>query len=140
MTSSEAANFMSSYGVVDAIDLDGGGSSTMVMNFYNDAFNGQVLNSPSDGSERAVGDNLAVIALPNGDYNKNGIVDTADYVVWRKSIGGQLAYDAWRSRYGTSPSGLGSGTTVPEPATAAISILALLIFMGWMVFPSRLYH
>ncbi len=37
LTMTEAANFMMSYGAVDAIDLDGGGSSTMVMNFYNDA-------------------------------------------------------------------------------------------------------
>ena len=92
----EPANFMLSYGAADAIDLDGGGSSTMVMDFYNDAFHAQVLNSPSDGSERSVGTNLAVFALPNGDFNQNGVLDAADYVVWRKSIGGQAAYDAWR--------------------------------------------
>ena len=103
LTMIETANFMLSYGAVDAIDLDGGGSSTMVMNFYNDAFAGQVLNTPSDGSERSVGDNLAVFALPNGDYNQNGQVDAADYVVWRNSIGGQPAYDAWSSSSGPPP-------------------------------------
>ena len=96
LTMIETANFMMSYGAVDAIDLDGGGSTTMVMDFYNDGIGGQVLNNPSDGVERSVGSNLAVFALPNGDYNQNGVVDAGDYVVWRKSIGGQLAYDAWR--------------------------------------------
>ena len=125
-----------SYGATNAINLDGGGSTTMVMNFYNDAFAVQVLNSPSDGLERSVGSNLAVFALPNGDYNQNGAVDAADYVVWRKSIGGQLAYDAWRTRFGGSPSGLGSGASVPEPETSAYCVLVLLIFMWRRVFAS----
>ena len=32
-----------------------------------------------------------------GDYNHNGIVDAADYVVWRKTDGTQPAYDTWRA-------------------------------------------
>ncbi len=136
LTMIETANFMMNYGAVDAIDLDGGGSSTMVMNFYNDASASQVLNTPSDGTERAVGDNLAVFALPNGDYNKNGLVDAADYVVWRKSIGGRLAYDAWRLQFGNAASGLGSGSIVPEPAAPAIAILAYLISMSLRVCPT----
>jgi Phosphodiester glycosidase len=134
----ELANLMkTTYGATDAIQLDGGGSTTMVSNYYNDAQSAQVLNVPSDGSERSVGSNLAVFALPNGDYNQNGDVDAADYAIWRKSIGGQLAFNAWRSRYGTSPSGLGGGTTVPEPSTLAFSVLGLLVLMGERVLPIR---
>ncbi|MFF1697832.1 phosphodiester glycosidase family protein [Streptomyces sp. NPDC058257] len=48
---SEAAELMKSLGAVRAMALDGGGSVTM-------AVNGKVINSPSDGSERAVGDAL----------------------------------------------------------------------------------
>jgi hypothetical protein len=122
---------MLSHGATNAINLDGGGSSTMVMNFYNDALAGQVLNSPSDGSERSVGTNLAVFALPNGDYNQNGSVDAADYVVWRKSIGGQLAYNAWRSKFGSpAASGLDNGAAIPEPPGrffAGIAISMLLV-------------
>ena len=79
-----------------------------------------------------------------GDYNNDGIVNTADYVLWRK--GGTLQndptpgvqpadYTFWRAHFGntgggasgtstlfrgpvfyvTSFSGLGSGSSVPEP-------------------------
>jgi hypothetical protein len=127
----ELANLMkNTYGATNAIQLDGGGSTTMVANYYNDALTAQVLNVPSDGSERSVGNNLGVFALPNGDYNQDGIVDAADYLVWRKSIDGQLGYDAWRSRYGTLSSGNGSGTAVPEPPMSALIILAMLTLLG----------
>ncbi|MEO3853443.1 phosphodiester glycosidase family protein [Acrocarpospora sp. B8E8] len=49
----EAAQVMRWLGARDAINLDGGGSSAMVVR-------GKVVNKPSDGSERAVGDALLV--------------------------------------------------------------------------------
>jgi hypothetical protein len=122
----ELANLMISHGATNAINLDGGGSTTMVMNYYADGLATQVLNSPSDGSERSVGMNLAVFALPNGDYNEDGVVDAADYVVWRKSGGGEPAYDAWRENFGTGlGSAFGQGSSVPEP-------------MSWVLFASGL--
>lgn len=81
-------------------------------------------------------------SLP-GDYNNNGTVDAADYVLWRD--GGPLAnevdtpgvvnaadYAAWRARFGnTSGSGTGSGATgsasasaVPEPASIVVLTVA----------------
>ena len=62
------------------------------------------------GAHQTEGNNLAVFALPNGDYNLNGSIDTGDYAAWRKSIGGTLGYSAWRQRYGAAGSGSGSGT------------------------------
>ncbi|MEV0321051.1 phosphodiester glycosidase family protein [Streptomyces sp. NPDC050658] len=47
----EGAELMKSLGAVRAMALDGGGSVAM-------AVNGEVINSPSDGTERAVGDAL----------------------------------------------------------------------------------
>ena len=38
-----------------------------------------------------------------GDFNGDGAVDAADYVVWRKGLGPiypQLAYNVWRARFG----------------------------------------
>jgi hypothetical protein len=78
-----------------------------------------------------------------GDYNNNGKVDAADYVLWRK--GGPLAnevnmpgtvnaadYTAWRARFGnTSGSGSGavvSNATVPEPACIAMFLLGGVLF------------
>lgn len=125
----ELADWMKNYyGATNAINLDGGGSTQMAMNFYGDGQAAQVVNSYSDPSERTVGTNLAVFALPNGDYNQNGKVDGADYVVWRKSIGGQYAYDAWRQRFGStagSGSGFSEGASIPEPSVASLIAVAL---------------
>jgi hypothetical protein len=134
LTIIELANLMkNSYGATNAIVLDGGGSTTMVMNTYSDGAAAQVLNSPSDGSERLVGSNLAAFALPNGDYNQNGSIDTADYVVWRTSIGGQYAYDAWRQRFGGAAgtaNGAVAGGLVPEPARAVMLGTGVFALMG----------
>jgi hypothetical protein len=79
-----------------------------------------------------------------GDYNGNGTVDAADYVVWRNNLGASFQlqnevagttpgavtqddYDAWRARFGnTSGAGGGelSGTIVPEASTAVLAALA----------------
>jgi hypothetical protein len=68
-----------------------------------------------------------------GDYNGNGIVDAADYVVWRKGLGTtytQNDYDVWRANFGRTASG-GAGasvnTAVPEPSTAALIIITMAI-------------
>jgi len=74
-----------------------------------------------------------------GDYNGNGIVDAADYVLWRN--GGPLQnevntigtvdasdYDAWRARFGnTSGSGssLVASAAVPEPASLCLMLMAM---------------
>jgi hypothetical protein len=70
----------------------------------------------------------------HGDYNHNGIVDAADYVVWRKGLGAtftQNDYNVWRANYGRTI-GSGSGTSVYAPAPEP-SALVLLIFAaaGW---------
>ncbi len=76
-----------------------------------------------------------------GDYNNNGVVDAADYVVWRNNEGtnntlpnntisgpiGQLHYNQWRANFGKPPaSGAtlpdSSIATVPEPATWLLGI------------------
>lgn len=108
----ELATFMLSHGATNAINLDGGGSTTMVMNFYGDGLPAQLVNSTG---ERAVGTNLGVFALPNGDFNQDGGIDAADYVVWSKNIGGDMAYNAWSKHFGEVPMGSGDGNPVPEP-------------------------
>jgi hypothetical protein len=57
MTCGEAADFMVSLGAHWALNLDGGGSSAMVVN-------GRVVNVPSDGRERPVPTHLAVVRRP----------------------------------------------------------------------------
>jgi hypothetical protein len=45
---------------------------------------------------------------PPGDYSGNGVVDAADYTVWRDNAGGVFApadYDVWADNYGASSAG-----------------------------------
>jgi len=39
-------------------------------------------------------------AVTDGDFNSDGQVDAADYVVWRKNGGSVNEYDAWRATFG----------------------------------------
>jgi hypothetical protein len=73
----------------------------------------------------------SVVTPPaSGDFNGNGTVDAADYVVWRKTDGTQAGYNLWRSQFGL-PVGSGSGSAeslstqgaVPEPAAGALFMI-----------------
>jgi 3-oxoadipate enol-lactonase len=69
-----------------------------------------------------------------GDFNGDGIVDAADYVVWRHGLGTsytQNDYDVWRSHFGekagSSSAGYAAGASteplppsVPEPMSIAL--------------------
>ena len=64
---------------------------------------------------------LAAAGLP-GDFNNDGTVDAADYVVWRKGLSTATytpaAYNVWRANFGASL-GVGSGgATLRRPAVA----------------------
>lgn len=59
----ELADFMIAIGVDYAVNLDGGGSTTMVVR-------GDIVNSPSDGAERSVSNSFIVVSgLPDGSLN-----------------------------------------------------------------------
>jgi hypothetical protein len=47
-----------------------------------------------------------------GDFNDDGNVDAADYVVWRKAGGSPAEYETWRSHFGQVGGG-GSGSQAP---------------------------
>jgi hypothetical protein len=69
---------------------------------------------------------LRVAPLP-GDYNGNGLVDAADYVVWRNTNGTPAEFDIWRAHFGMSiGNGSLSNATVPEPASIALLLAAIV--------------
>jgi hypothetical protein len=68
----------------------------------------------------------------SGDFNNDGRVDAADYVVWRQGLGSsftQSDYDVWRANFG-QPSGSGSGAlanaAIPEPASVLLLPMGVL--------------
>jgi hypothetical protein len=70
MTFTEMANFLVKLGVTNAVNLDGGGSTTMVVR-------GKVVNSPSDpGGERSVANSLQIISTaPVGTLHSLNIIE-----------------------------------------------------------------
>lgn len=93
-------------------------------------------NSPSGG---IILDSIVVNTFGDpvpGDYNVNGVVDAADYVLWRK--GGPLAneldnpgivnaadYNVWRVRFGNSAGSGAAATIIPESSTLPFTFTAL---------------
>jgi hypothetical protein len=77
-----------------------------------------------------------------GDYNRDGVVNAADYIVWRNSLGdtgvppgdgadgdqdGEITqndYDIWVNNYGRGISGAAASAAVPEPTAAVLILLA----------------
>jgi hypothetical protein len=70
-------------------------------------------NHPAEGANWTLTDASALIRIP-GDFNNNGTVDAADYVVWRKTDGMQDGYNLWRMNFGrTSGASAMLGSTAP---------------------------
>jgi hypothetical protein len=88
----------------------------------------------------------AVLPLA-GDFNRDGVVDAADYTTWRDTLGkfvtnynaadgngdgvvDQADYDVWAANFGATPPGSGAAATgtVPEPSSLALFALAAICF------------
>lgn len=80
-----------------------------------------------------------------GDYNDDGVVDAADYTVWRDALGGgtlanetaspgvvdEADFLAWKVNFGASGGGgAATAATVPEPATLWLSVVAAGLLAG----------
>lgn len=86
------------------------------------------------------------VVLP-GDYDGSGVVDAADYSIWRDTLGQTVAngsaadgdrdgtideddYSVWRMHFGDSASGIMASlaeTAVPEPATCVLLLLGVCL-------------
>jgi hypothetical protein len=64
------------------------------------------------------------------DFKNDGNVDAADYVVWRKTLGGQDNYNLWRTNFGRTMSagataGLLSSANAPIPEPSSLVLFSL---------------
>jgi hypothetical protein len=81
-------------------------------------------------TDRLYIDGTISVALP-GDFNGDGAVDAADYVVWRKRGGTQTEFNTWRTNFGrTADGGTTSSTSVPEPAALLLSAWAIIALVA----------
>ncbi len=115
---SSSQNFLSSLASLGVVSYN---TSKSNAGGYLDAL---ILSNASTGFTDVSG------AVP-GDYNQNGVVDAADYVVWRKGLGAtytQGDYDVWRAHFGQSVGlSAGASATIPEPGTISMCLLGMLV-------------
>lgn len=116
----------------------GNKDSWMQYTFYiNDAYFGNRQNNGADfrifGGVGATFylDLVQVSAVQTGDFNGDGTINAADYVVWRKGLGTtytQNDYNIWRAHFGQT-TGIGSSTSanaaVPEPRTLVLILVGI---------------
>jgi hypothetical protein len=117
-------------------------------------FDGNLLGTFANHGAGGFTEGTAFIVVPErslrGDYNDDGVIDAADYVVWRNadplatlpnddSPGTVDAsdYDNWRAHFGTMSPASSSGIThfVPEPGT--LLLLRLMAAVPGMIRPMR---
>jgi hypothetical protein len=127
MRTDEMAQLFLDFGVDNAINLDGGGSSTLV---FADGLGGsaRTVNSPSDGSstyvpgtQRAVGNHFGVYATPNPAYARNPIPSRpappgAEPYIPRLTI--LDGFDGGEGRFTSAPNASGSTNGITAASTA----------------------
>jgi T5SS/PEP-CTERM-associated repeat protein len=97
-----------------------------------------VDNNGGESSDSVYFDNIKISVAPQtfGDFNKDSVVDAADYVMWRKNDGSPASYDIWRTNFGRSvgsTTGFGEGedATVPEPSSQSLLIFLTIAAFHW---------
>jgi hypothetical protein len=108
-----------------------------------------LYNITAESTLRIYGSQIPPLA---GDFNINGSVDAADYVVWRKrspnydpmpngsgqgifaGIAVPEDYGYWRANFGRTVSGGMSVSTIPEPASFVLAICAYCL-LRWIRLP-----
>jgi T5SS/PEP-CTERM-associated repeat protein len=75
-----------------------------------------------------------------GDFNFDGIVDAADYVVWRKGLETNYTpehYNIWRAYFGQTAGGAGASANAAVPETATTVMLIVGIFAMFSTNPRK---
>ncbi len=131
MRTDELAQIMLQFGVWNAINLDGGGSTTMVMDDSNDGSqNARVINSPSDnssttqaGSERVVANSFAVFATPRVGYVPLPIPTRPSVTGVKELITVPTIFDSFegsKGRFASAPNASGSSQHVAAASNTVL--------------------
>jgi hypothetical protein len=134
---------------------DGNGFLAGILGFANGtgsisryAFDGTFLSTFAGPSQNGFTEATAFVVVPTqvpgviGDFNNDGVVNAADYLLWRKApptatlpnddtpgVVDASDYADWRANFGKSAAGNGaviSANSVPEPAGVLLVFLAIL--------------
>lgn len=124
-------DLMLGFGVGDPASTVGFPNESIDLFFYTEEGAGDIID--------VISYTFATAPVVDGDYNSDGVVDAADYTVWRDSEGdigeglpadgdGDLDVDdddriVWANNYG-APGSVAS-VAVPEPVAAALVLLAV---------------
>lgn len=132
---------------------DGNGFLAGILGFANGsgnisryAFDGTFLSTFASPSANGFTEATAFVVVPNlliGDFNNNGIVDAADFVVWRNAspfatlpnddtpgVVDASDYADWRANFGKSSAATSAALStnlVPEPASILLLFTAILL-------------
>lgn len=104
MTELELANFMKSIGAHNALNLDGGGSTTMGIRYSGDQIT-TVVNSPSEGSERAIVSGVGIktnAPISEPSYIKIKPSDTNTFIGFSYPISVEI-FDQYHNKLDVSP-------------------------------------
>jgi hypothetical protein len=155
-------NMRDNDGVVEGVGTPGvDATMTFPMTLTDAGFDSLRIGGPSGLSSAGAGatgfDNIMLslidVGAPGGsaDFNGNGTIDAADYVVWRNNSGvmggatqstgdangdgnvNSADYEAWRATFGSAVpnvGGLGAATAVPEPA-AILLVAPVMAMQCW---------
>jgi hypothetical protein len=91
--------------------------------------------SSANGSKELFFDNLLVSGPIPGDFNKDNIVDAADYVFWRKHGLDATSYSLWRTHFGqvapaSALSAESSQLAIPEPTGATLALMSFIWYLA----------
>jgi hypothetical protein len=91
-------------------------------------------------------DNIKVGTGGNADFDNDGDADGADFLIWQKNLGtgttaaqgdadGNGAVNAadlaiWKTQFGLTGLATGAAAAIPEPASAAIAAIGLMVVAG----------
>jgi hypothetical protein len=125
------------YKLIDYVGAFSGSISSMSFGAVPGGFQYSLIDNASTTSI-----DLIVSPLLAGDFNNNGLVDAADYALWRKAVGqpagtlpnddtgaaiGEPQYALWKLNFGNATSGAAALAAVPEPAGFSCALLFLVM-------------